>query len=83
VRRETRMIPGLRGRALFLLPEIADDDPPDRKNALALRNACSVAGECPSCGAIGETYLDREIPELFHLVFRHEPECLALTDDVA
>jgi hypothetical protein len=76
-------IPGMRKRTLFILPEIHDDDPPELKNALAIRNACTTEGRCPDCGAVGELNPDADYPGIFHYTFRHEPWCGALTDEAA
>lgn len=65
---------------LFVLPEIADDLDVETKNALAIRNAASTSGRCPDCGAEPELYRDREHEGIWHAVFRHEPNCGALTD---
>jgi hypothetical protein len=77
-------IPGIRAnRVLFVLPEIADSDPVDRKNGFALRNACATEGKCPACGAVGELHADATHDGLFHLVFQHEDWCPVLTDEGA
>jgi hypothetical protein len=75
-------IPGTTGkpRVLYMLPPIDDDLDVETKNALALRNAASTSGVCPSCGATAEVYADPEYALVFHAVFRHESWCLALTD---
>lgn len=74
-------VPGMTARparALYLLPSINDDDDPETKNAIAIRNAATASGECPACGAVGELQqLDRNV---WHLVFRHEDNCRALTN---
>jgi hypothetical protein len=67
-------------RALFLLPEIRDDDSPERKNALAVRNACATEGRCPCCRAVGEVTADAEFAGEWHLTFRHEDGCVVLAD---
>ncbi len=69
-------------RTLYVLPSIPDDLDPATKNALAIRNAATTSGVCPSCGARGE--LDG--PDglgFLHLTFRHEDNCGALTDEAA
>jgi hypothetical protein len=66
-----------------VLPEIPDDAPVELKDALAVRNAASVAGECPSCGATPELHVDCKHRLLFHAVFRHSAECGALTNGEA
>jgi hypothetical protein len=75
-------IPGTasKPRVLYLLPSIDDDLDIETKNALALRNAASASGVCPSCGATAELYADRKLALVFHAVFRHESWCRALTD---
>jgi hypothetical protein len=83
-RRCVKRRPRIRGtsaaRALFVLPQIADDDPPRRKNALAIRNACATEGKCPSCGAVGELRADPDLIRVFHFVFRHEAWCPVVAD---
>lgn len=75
-------IPGTRsGRALYVLPSIPDDLPEEVKDGLAIRNAASIEGRCPSCGARGEIEADDVHDRIFHLVFRHEPWCQALLDE--
>jgi hypothetical protein len=77
-------IPGTTGRkTLYLLPEIRDDAPAALKNALAIRNACAVEGQCPACGVIGALSADAKFSGVFHYAFRHESWCLALTDGSA
>jgi hypothetical protein len=77
-------IPGTRGgKALFVLPEIHDDDPVELKNALAIRNSCATEGRCRGCGVIGEVRPDVEHANIFHYVFEHEHWCPALTDEAA
>ncbi len=74
-------IPGTSSkRALFLLPEIRDDDPPARKNAIAVRNACAIEGRCPCCKVVGEIRADVELEGLYHYVFAHEDWCVVLAD---
>lgn len=74
-------IPGTasRPRVLFVLPPIPDDAPDDVKDGLAIRNAASVRGVCPSCGATPELY--RDGLGILHAVFQHEPDCGALLDE--
>jgi hypothetical protein len=74
-------IPGTRRtNALYLLPEIRDDDPPEVKNGLAIRNACAVEGRCPCCKVVGEITPDPVLPGLWHFTFRHEDWCGVLRD---
>jgi len=68
------------GRTLLLLPEIRDDDPPERKNATAVRNACATEGRCPCCHAIGEVTADASLAGLWHITFQHESWCVVLAD---
>lgn len=76
-----RRVPGMRnGRTLYLLPPVPDDAPECVKNALAIRNAASVNGICPSCGARGELNGPDE-HGFFHLTFHHEARCGALRDE--
>ena len=77
-------IPGTRrGGVLYVLPSIPDELDPELKNALAPRNACMVEGRCPSCGAEPDLYRDAELEGVFRAVFRHDPDCGALTDEAA
>jgi len=77
-------IPGTRSsRVLYILPTIPDELDDETKNALAIRNACSVEGRCPCCGALGEIEPDAEYEGIYHYTFRHEPWCGALTDEAA
>lgn len=75
-------VPGTmtRQRTLYVLPEIRDDDTPAHKNALAIRNACTVEGRCPCCGTVGEITPDAEIAGFYHQTFRHEDWCAVLRD---
>ena len=76
-------IPGTRAtRVLYVLPAIPDELDEATKDALAIRNACTVEGRCPDCGAVGELHSDA-LDGLFHYTFRHEPWCGALTDEAA
>jgi hypothetical protein len=61
-------------------PDELDDE---TKNALAIRNACATSGHCPDCGAVGELEPDATLELVWHLTFRHEPDCRALTDGAA
>jgi hypothetical protein len=67
-------------RVLYVLPSIPDELDPEIKNALAVRNAAGTTGVCPCCRARGKpTRPDRL--GFYHLTFRHESWCAALTDD--
>jgi hypothetical protein len=70
-----------RPKALFVLPAIPDEAPAAVKNALAIRNQCSVEGHCPACDAEPELYLDQH--GIHHLVFRHDEDCPCLRDGEA
>jgi hypothetical protein len=79
-------IPGTfrnRGRTLLVLPSIPDDAPAELKNAIAIRNACSVEGRCSACGVSGVASADPTHAMVFHYTFEHEPSCPALTDEAA
>lgn len=79
---KSNRIPGSRrGGVLFVLPEIRDDLPVAVKNALALRNACTVNGRCPSCGAVASRF--RVEHGIHHATFEHEDWCRALVDGEA
>jgi hypothetical protein len=71
-------IPGT--RTLYVLPEIRDDDPPARKNAMAVRNACAIEGRCPCCRAVGEFSKDTEFEGVYHWTFRHDAWCVVVAD---
>ncbi len=75
-------VPGMTrpARVLYVLPPIPDELDPATKNALAIRNAASTTGVCPSCGVRGEQ-TGPDCLGIFHLTFRHESWCGALTDD--
>ena len=75
-------IPGTpaRRRALYILPGIDDDLTPAEKNALAIRNACSVEGICPVCGTVGVVHEDDDAKGVFHITFRHEDWCPVYRD---
>lgn len=66
-------------RTMMLLPEVPDDAPDWLKNALATRNACSVDGQCPTCGATPTLSVDEG--GLGHLTFLHEDGCDCLCDE--
>jgi hypothetical protein len=84
VTRRRSRIPGTRRRGtLYVLPEIRDDWPAELKDALAIRNACATEGRCPGCGAVGELSSDADLEGVYHLTFRHEAWCGALTDGAA
>jgi hypothetical protein len=71
-------VPGTRRGVLYVLPPIPDDLEPAVKDALALRNAATTNGRCPSCGAVGELALVEH--GIFSYTFRHEHGCDAVTD---
>lgn len=79
-RRPPRVPPTPR-RTLFVLPEVRDDWPVALKDSIAVRNAASVSGVCPVCGARAEVVPDPDVVGLWHAWFAHEPECPALTGD--
>ncbi len=75
-----------RDRTLFVLPEIDEDDDPARKDALALRNAATLAGRCSSCGATFALRSQRGggIDGVAgYLVMEHEDDCPVLLDEVS
>jgi hypothetical protein len=76
-------IPGMITRRLFILPKIRDDDSPERKNALAVRNACATEGRCPCCRVVGEITPDPVLAGLWHYTFGHEDWCVVLADEDA
>jgi hypothetical protein len=80
-RRRSRIPGSYRQRTLLLLPSIPDELGDEVKDALALRNACSVEGRCPDCGAVGVITADASCAGIFHLTFEHESDCGALTDE--
>ncbi len=65
----TTRVPGTYKRTLYVLPEIPDDAPAELKNALAIRNAASVAERCPDCHARGQLHPDPNVAGLMHLTF--------------
>ena len=71
------------GRALFVLPAIPDVLDEHTKNALAIRNAASITGTCPDCGATPELHRDTRDAGIYHGVFRHGHTCRVFTDGAA
>lgn len=69
-----------RHRALYVLPSVTDDTDPKVKNALAIRNAASVSGRCPSCGAVMQI-VSWEPGEIGEARMEHEHDCPALVDE--
>ena len=84
-RKRPRVAPmfGARRDVLFVLPPIDDDLDAETKDALAIRNACSVAGRCPDCGTVGVVAADPTIAGLNHVTFHHRDGCGALTNEEA
>jgi hypothetical protein len=76
-RKRNRLTPE---RTLFMLPSVPDAGPPDLKDALAIRNAASVSGQC-RCGATG-TLQGPDRYGVMHLVFMHEHDCPAGDDNI-
>lgn len=67
-------------RVLYVLPGVADNADPKLKNALAIRNAASVSGKCPSCGAVMQIVLG-ESGRASEARIEHERDCPALLDE--
>lgn len=65
-------------KTLMVLPEIQDEWPADVKNAMAIRNACSVEMRCPDCGCTPTFNVDKH--GILHATFQHEDGCACLTD---
>ncbi|HVA04760.1 MAG TPA: hypothetical protein VMU64_13570 [Acidimicrobiales bacterium] len=63
------------GEVLYVLPSVPADAPDELKDAIALRNAATVAGRC-SCGAV-----IAEAGDTAQLM--HEPGCVASDDAIA
>jgi hypothetical protein len=61
------------GQVLVGLPVIPDDLDEETKNALALRNATWVDGQCPSCGASVQLTAFPELG-LIGVTFQHDPD---------
>ena len=59
-------------KVLYVLPEIDDDLDPVEKNALAIRNQCTLEGRCPVCGTVGVIHEDPDHRGIFHYTFMHE-----------
>ena len=79
-----RVVPSSsRKRSLYILPEIKDDASVSEKNALAIRNACSVNGVCPCCGARAVVTQDARHTHLQHVWFAHETWCIVIADGEA
>lgn len=78
-RRRQPRVPGMStGPTVSVLPGIDDQLDPKVKNALAVRNAATVAGRCPVCGARGERHPVEH--GIWRLLFRHDDGCPALRD---
>jgi len=78
-------VPGTRRArcVLAILPAIDDELDDAAKDGLAVRNAASLRGKCPACGARAEVVADQDIPGLWHAYFLHEAACPVTTDEVA
>ena len=63
-------------RRKFVLPEVSETDPPEVRNAVAARNAATVAGLCPSCGAVFR--LQRTVGGITVLNMEHDDDCPAI-----
>jgi hypothetical protein len=63
-------------RVLFVLSSIPDDATPQIKNALAIRNAASRSGRCPSCRAV--VRVEQLGPRIYRGRFEHKPGCAVL-----
>jgi len=64
------------GRRKFVLPTVSESDPPEVRNAVAIRNAATVAGLCPCCGA--RFVLERTPGGVTVLNMKHQDGCPAL-----
>ena len=65
---------------LAVLPPIPDDAPEHVKDGIAIRNACSLNGECPVCGTVGVVHEDADMRGLWHITFQHEDWCPVYRD---
>jgi len=63
-------------RRKFVLPQVSESDPPEVRNAVAVRNAATAAGVCPSCGAVFR--LQRTVGGITVLNMKHADGCPAL-----
>lgn len=66
---------------VFIVPPIDDNLTPAQKNALAIRNQCSIEGTCPACGCQAELHMDPDHPNVGHLLFIHENHCPVARDN--
>lgn len=75
-----RVTPRVTPAVVTVNPRIPDDAPTAIKNALAVRNAATVAGRC-SCGAVAvfnRAKTERAPAGLAVLDMPHEPDCPAV-----
>jgi len=63
-------------RRKFVLPEVSESDPPEVRNAVAARNAATLAGVCPACGAV--FVLQRTVGGITALHMAHADGCPAV-----
>ncbi|MFN0155524.1 MAG: hypothetical protein ACKVUT_14215 [Gaiella sp.] len=70
-------------RVLFMLRTIDDDAPTATKNAQAIRNAATLAGQCPICHATLELDPDPIVPGVLRGHFRNDEGCPALAGEAA
>jgi len=64
------------GRALFVVPALKDDDPPELRQAIGCRRSATLHGRCECCGA------RRRLRGRGHAVVEHEAECSADDDSI-
>ncbi len=67
-----------RRRSIVIAPPIPDDASPEVKNGLAVRNAATRSGRCPSCGALAEIVTPPAPGSIGEARMTHEPDCPAL-----
>jgi ribosomal protein L32 len=66
------------GRTLVITPTIPDDASPELKDALAIRNAATATGRCPSCGAVAKIVTPPTPGGAGEAWMAHEDGCPAL-----
>jgi len=66
-----------RRRRKFVLPEVCESDPPEVRNAVAVRNAATATGVCPACGAVFR--LQRTVGGITVLNMEHAADCPAVS----
>lgn len=67
-------------RTLVATPSIPDDASPELKNGLAVRNAATLTGRCPGCGAVAKIVAPPTPGGIGTARMEHEDDCPALLE---